>query len=878
MRTRANAAIATIATIATVATIATIASVATVVLALAAEEAAVAAERFPFVIPTSGAPPSAVDLSRLGGGGPASGPVRVEDGRLVDGQGRRLRLLGVNFSFGANFPEHADSERVAAHLARIGVNAVRHHHMDARDIWRELPDGKREVDPGKLERLAYLIARLAENGVYSNLNLHVSRSVTVAEGFSDAGELPTYNKYILYFDDRLQGLLEEYARALLTYKSPHTGRRLADEPSLATVEITNENRFARNGLRDLWSLPERYQKEFQRRWNVWLRERYGSTEKLVEVWGAGSEPLGPEIAGKGIAGPEVAEAGGAGSWRLSVRGGNRARLVTGEEGPKAGDADAARVRIEAASGVIHELELVRPGLSIEEGKLYTLSFWLRTERSRRVHVDVSRDGDPWDPVGFQEDVRATEDWKEIVRPFRATATLPGKARWIFKLGDDDADVWIARPSIRSGGQLARLSLDERIEDGSVRVPRESLQKRVAEDVRAFMEEIERRFFAEMHRFLREEIGVRAPITGSQADWQALSAFQPLDLVDAHAYWEHPSFPRRSWDMRDWLIGNTPMVRRPGGDALTRLAWYRIFGKPYTVSEYNHPAPSDYQAECVPLLCAFAALQDWDGVYIYSYQHGTGGWAGDRIQSFFDINGNPTKIALLATGAMLLRRGDVSAAKEEVNALKTPRPTRGVALGHRAGTELPEESPMSAELAVASLPRGEGTSFESDTGQVRWDASDPSRARFLVDAPRARVAVGFIADDEVRLGGLTLETGSASRGFGVVALVSIDGEPLERAERMLLTTLANAENTGMVWNEARTSVSDRWGSSPPLVEIVPVKATLKRDAASSAGGWKAFALDPSGARRAPVDVRAGPGVIELRATPAERTVWYEILRE
>jgi hypothetical protein len=288
-----------------------------------------------------------------------------------------------------------------------------------------------------------------------------------------------------------------------------------------------------------------------------------------------------------------------------------------------------------------------------------------------------------------------------------------------------------------------------------------------------------------------------------------------------------------------------------------------------------------------LVCAFAALQDWDGVYIYSYQHGTGGWAGDRIQSFFDINGNPAKTALLATGAMLFRRGDVSPAKEAVSALAAPRPVRGVALRHRAGTDLRAEATEAAEAAIAGLPRGGENAFTSDTGEVRWDASDPARARFLVDAPRAKVAVGFIAEDEISLGCLVLRTGSVSRGFGVVALVSLDGEPLERSGRMLLSTLASAENTGMVWNEARTSLSDRWGTSPPLVEIVPVEATLRREArlqkdqeetASSAGAWKAFALDPSGARRAPLEIRLAPQEIALSATPAEKTVWYEIVRE
>ena len=92
----------------------------------------------------------------------------------------------------------------------------------------------------------------------------------------------------------------------------------------------------------------------------------------------------------------------------------------------------------------------------------------------------------------------------------------------------------------------------------------------------------------------------------------------MDFVDAHAYWEHPQFPRRQWDMTDWEIPNTPMVDDPAGATLWGLAATRVAGKPFTVTEYNHPAPNDWQAECMPMIATYAALQDWDGVFLFDY--------------------------------------------------------------------------------------------------------------------------------------------------------------------------------------------------------------------------------------------------------------------
>ena len=53
--------------------------------------------------------------------------------------GERVRLWGVNLSFGANLPTHEDAPYIAARLAAAGVNSIRCHHMDTsrwpRGLW-----------------------------------------------------------------------------------------------------------------------------------------------------------------------------------------------------------------------------------------------------------------------------------------------------------------------------------------------------------------------------------------------------------------------------------------------------------------------------------------------------------------------------------------------------------------------------------------------------------------------------------------------------------------------------------------------------------------------------------------------------------------------
>ena len=49
----------------------------------------------------------------------------------------------------------------------------------------------------------------------------------------------------------------------------------------------------------------------------------------------------------------------------------------------------------------------------------------------------------------------------------------------------------------------------------------------------------------------------------------------MDVIDSHAYWQHPHFPGRAWDMNDWTVKNLPMAGREDGGTLPGLALQRV---------------------------------------------------------------------------------------------------------------------------------------------------------------------------------------------------------------------------------------------------------------------------------------------------------------
>src|SRR5262249_15145564 len=120
---------------------------------------------FPFVLPwndaTAGVPNVSRWAQRPAG---ALGPVHAgPDGHFYVGN-QRIRFLGVNCCFDACFPREDDAARIAAHLAKYGVNVVRFHHMDMFEFPRGIrargAAGTGTPDPGALDFLDHFIAAL----------------------------------------------------------------------------------------------------------------------------------------------------------------------------------------------------------------------------------------------------------------------------------------------------------------------------------------------------------------------------------------------------------------------------------------------------------------------------------------------------------------------------------------------------------------------------------------------------------------------------------------------------------------------------------------------------------------------------------------------
>ena len=833
---------------------------------------------FPFTLPWNDVSPGLTNLSAwLEKPAGKSGFIIARDGHLQAG-GRRIRLLGVNLCFDACFPAHEDADQIAPRMARFGINCVRFHHMDtSASPHGLLRDDRRTIDPAQLDRLDYLVSKLKANGIYSDLNLHVGRNFP---------ELPTadrlsFDKGLDHFVPQMIESQREYARDLLAHVNPYTGKRYADEPAVALIEISNEDGLIREWLwGNLDALPPVYERELARQWNDWLKARYAGAAALRAAWNAADRPLSAvELLSNGDF------ANGADGWILEQHSGAQATAAPANDGPPAGG-PALRVTVQRPGPERWHVQFGQPRLKVEAGSTYTLSFQARSERAHAITAMAGQAHEPWNALASTQAALGKE-WRAFSLAFAASETDESVRVLFSDLGQAGDACEFAAVSFRAGG-VTGLRAGEDL--GAVApLPKKEFTGRAPAAQRdwiRFMWETEERYWTGMRRFIREELHCGSLVIGTQTNFSPFAIQAEMDVMDWHAYWQHPHFPGRPWDPVNWIVPNVPMAGAPDGGTLGGMLT-RAAGKPFVCTEYNHPAPNTYSSEAFVLLGAYAALHDLDGIFAFAYSHGAD-WNHGTFVNFFDIAEHPTKMVALPAAAALFERGDVRTTDQPAvvrytvgSCIELIRKSGDLPTAERLGADPAAvfEGPVALVLAPETVPVAHAPAaanpVPSATGELFWKAATAAEKGFvMVRAPRSKALIG--APDERTFGlgdDIAVTPGKTMQGWSVITLTVLDGGGFRAPARILVTATGYVQNTGMIWKDSgHDSVGRDWGHAPALVEGIPASIVLPVATGTTLRAW---ALDGRGQRGEEVPVKAAAGKATIVIGPEFKTLWYEV---
>lgn len=803
---------------------------------------------------------------------------------------RRVRFWGVSVSPPLAFPrDTAEAEVLATRLEKLGFNLVRFHALDwpSNDQYKTLLDIEQPYPALSMDNLAALdrlVEALSAHGIYVDLLLKGFYTFKPEDGYLDEsgswvsiddpspGMMPDGSRPIGIVDPVMIELQKRYFRLIAEHYKDH--------PGVALFEINNENglieHYADTPYEFSRAFPGVYADKLKMYWNQWLYEKYSAPEynpanpsaALNQAWLTPSVSTIENLLVNGELEDILPVDGMPDNWVQQCSG-------CGTEGPygifDVIEPDVLRVQIVRAPSKPYYFQFYQhfpvssEGYAIREGVTYQVTFhsWVAVgDPSRRMRVFLqSHDNAPasYDTVASQSFLINSDNTRKHTFCFTANFDALNVRFGIMPFDsslEPVPSVFYLDDVVLTTAAAVGLSEDEDLVQNNISLPVRDYSLSCPssigweEDYLQFLYDTEQKYYQEMYSELKG-LGVTQPITGTQGNHGGLMVnriISQLDFVGRHFYWDHPNIPA-SPNGDDWWMTNAPMVNNPGESILSAIAGCRVIDKPFVITEYSPNPNNQHTQDNYPLVAAYAAMQDIDGVFLFNYYRGykdyrdflvpDGGAYPDSLTSFYNIAGETRAESLMPLAANLFRRGDVASADEIVKIHISERLARDHLLS-RVGThqihwwledvitdvngtsfdtrmaalypvglvhdeEQQENFPMLPVNEIDWITGGNLQRYQSSNGELEWihilSGGHPDhffgRSRFQINTDKTKLFTGHIGGEIIQLGEVSFEgLGASNKQFGTVAITSIDEKPISRSKELLVTTIGRGRNKNL----------------------------------------------------------------------------------
>lgn len=809
-----------------------------------------------------------------------------------------IRFWGVNLTTTACFPLKENAPKTAARMRKMGINLVRFHHMDnpwtdANGTIFDRTKGTRTLNATMLDRLEYFISELKKNNVYANINLNVSRTFTAQDGIAGADSLKDFGKGVTIFDPQIIALQKEYARQLLNHVNPYTNSNLASEPAVAMVEMINENSLygmwkddALKNVKIGGGLLHRHVVFLDSAWNAFLNKKYTSHSALQAAWSnSGTANSVERIQGGDFEGSVLNT-----NWQIEMHNGARFSYST-TTSEKYRGLRCMEMNVQNVTGTDWHIQFKHVNFSFKKDVNYILKFAAKADKSRAISASLMRNDAPYTWFGGQQ-LNLTTDWQTFLMSFTPNEDITNIGRLTFNLGQTTGKVWLdevsfAEPTIQTFDNGENLSLNNIRRIGYSEKALYAKQ-RVA-DMAEFYIHLQKNFMEEMRLYLKNELGVKAPITGTNAliGIQEGLEHEQMDYYDDHNYYDHPWFTGAAWDINQWLIQNKSPLKETNLPSITNaLCGIPLANKPFTISEYNQPFPNRYRSEMAHEWAAYGSFHGMDGLMFFEYSGDDETTASkDYVPGFFNISRDPSVMALFPSCAYAYRNGLIASAQQPVlvsysrqdvyNSFEKDNQGRwGKYVPYDLKTQLTHSIrtktyDSATPYTPSVLPTPATTIFETDTKET---VLNTSKGILTTNTPNFIGITGFLNESPNNVvGNLTLQNGS---DFGSLTWVSLNGKTLLNSDTSLLTLTSKSQNTSMIWNTDNTSINNNWGAAP--TQVFPLNTSIRLNI--DAENIDVHTLSPTGQSLSVKNIRpVSKGIFDISiAQSTDKTLWYGVV--
>ena len=174
-----------------------------------------------------------------------------------------------------------DLARHARFLAKRGVNMIRCFGQFSPNLGKN-PDAKiSDLNDDDRDKCWRVIAAMKKEGIYTTLSPYWMVSMKFSKNWNLPGGSNQSAASLLFFDPTLKAAYKSWLKALLTEKNPYTGIPLSHDPSLAIIELQNEDRMLFWNINEVKG-PQKANLEVL--YASWARAKYGSAQRVAEAW------------------------------------------------------------------------------------------------------------------------------------------------------------------------------------------------------------------------------------------------------------------------------------------------------------------------------------------------------------------------------------------------------------------------------------------------------------------------------------------------------------------------------------------------------------------------------------------------------------------
>ncbi len=212
-----------------------------------------------------------------------------EKGRLVLSDGdlawekaldEKARFWGQVIGSGQIVASDQAQEMYVRRMAKQGVNMVRLHGA----FHGGVPGEPLAISDEYLERFDHFVATCKKHGVYFMVNTFYDHWITGQD--IGAGHKPKEHPNGWQFiHPEGRALWQQWTTRLFDRVNPYTGLRNSEDPTIAIVQLSNEDNYFFHSFQPYRAIPVETMVFMEKRYAEWLRNKYGDLGSAVAAWG-----------------------------------------------------------------------------------------------------------------------------------------------------------------------------------------------------------------------------------------------------------------------------------------------------------------------------------------------------------------------------------------------------------------------------------------------------------------------------------------------------------------------------------------------------------------------------------------------------------------